>query len=132
MPKIVAGPIVRRADARQVCFWLITNKAYKFSVKLFSQQQQTTWFDAQLDAQQLSQVQVGTHAFVNLLTLEPNAKISCGSRVNYDIRLMDTDGTESHLLELLPNLLYEGQSYPSLVIRRQIGQMLHGSCRKPW
>ena len=131
LPKIVAGPIVRRADARQVCFWLITNKAYKFSVKLFSQQQQTTWFDAQLDAQQLSQVQVGTHAFVNLLTLEPNAKISCGSLVNYDIRLMDTDGTESHLLELLPNLLYEGQSYPSFVIRRQIGQMLHGSCRKP-
>ncbi|WP_369809315.1 alkaline phosphatase family protein [Paraglaciecola sp. MB-3u-78] len=131
LPKILAGPIVRRANARQVCFWLITNKAYKFSVKLFSQQQQTTWFDAQLDAQQLSQLQVGTHAFVNLLTLEPNAEILCGSRVNYDITLMDTDGSETHLLELLPTLLYSGQSYPSFVIRKQIAQMLHGSCRKP-
>jgi len=131
LPKILAGPIVRRANARQVCFWLITNKAYQFSVKLFNQQQQTTWFDAQLEPQQLSQVQVGMHAFVNLLTLEPHAEISCESRIHYDITLMDTDGAESHLLELLPTLLYVGQSYPSFVIRRQIGQMLHGSCRKP-
>ncbi|MFT4747469.1 MAG: hypothetical protein ACI8XG_001548 [Congregibacter sp.] len=131
LSKILAGPIVRRANARQVCFWLITKKAYKFSVKLFSQQQQTTWFDAQLKDQQLCQVQVGTHAFVNLITLEPNTEIPCGSWVSYDITLFDADGSENHLCELLPSLLYLGQSYPSFVIRRQIGKMLHGSCRKP-
>lgn len=131
LPKILAGPIVRRANAKQVCFWLITNKAYNFSVKLFSQQQQSTWFDSQLDDQQHSRVQVGTHAFVNLLTLEPSTEILCGSRVNYDITLFDIDGSKSHLCELLPTLLYRGQSYPSFVIRKQIGQMLHGSCRKP-
>ena len=67
LPKILAGPIVRRANSKQVCFWLITNKAYHFGVKLFSVQQQMTWFDAQLNDQQFFQVQVGTHAFVNLL-----------------------------------------------------------------
>ncbi|GAC36501.1 alkaline phosphatase D family protein [Paraglaciecola psychrophila] len=131
LPKILAGPIVRRANAKQVCFWLITNKAYKFSVELFSQQPQATWFDAQLDEKQLCQVQVGTYAFVNLLTLEPNVEISSGSRVSYDISLLDKDGSRSHLCELLPSLLYSGQSYPSFLIRRQIRQMLHGSCRKP-
>lgn len=131
VPKILAGPIVRRANAQQVCFWLITNKAYNFSVTLFNQQQPTTWFDAQLDDEQLSQVQVGTHAFVNLITLEPNIDISCGSQVSYDIRLLDKDGSESNLCELLPSIVYAGQSYPSFVMRRQIGKMLHGSCRKP-
>jgi hypothetical protein len=131
LPKILAGPIVRRANSKQVCFWLITNKAYHFGVKLFSVQQQMTWFDAQLNDQQFFQVQVGTHAFVNLLKLEPNNEISCGSRINYDITLLDKDGSSSHLCELLPSLLYSGQYYPSFVIRRQIGQMLHGSCRKP-
>jgi hypothetical protein len=131
LPKIIAGPIVRRASARQVCFWLITNKAYKFSVKLFSQQQQITWFDAQLDDKQHRQIQVGVHAFVNFFTLEPNIDILCGSRVSYDIILLDNDGSKSYLGKLIPSLLYLGQAYPSFLIRRQIRQMLHGSCRKP-
>tara|TARA_R110000751_G_C13795394_1_gene483434 strand:+ start:69045 stop:70952 length:1908 start_codon:yes stop_codon:yes gene_type:complete len=131
LPKILAGPIVRRANAKQVCFWLITDQAYDFSVKLFSQQGQITWFDAQLDHKQLSQVQVGTHAFVNLITLEPTADIECGSRVSYDISLQDQNGNKSSLCELLPSLLYSGQAFPSFVIRTQIGKMLHGSCRKP-
>jgi hypothetical protein len=131
LPKILAGPIVRRANAQQVCFWLITKKAYHFSVKLFSQQAPITWFDAQLDDQQLYQVQVGTHGFVNLITLTPNIEISCGSRVHYDITVMDTDGSQSQLCELLPSLIYSGQSHPSFLIRKQISTMLHGSCRKP-
>lgn len=131
LPNILAGPIVRRANAKQVCFWLITNKAYHFSVKLFSQREETTWFDAQLNDQQLSQVQVGSHAFVNLITLEPSPEILCGSRVSYDITLTDSEGSISQLCELIPSLLYTGQSHPSFVIRRQIGKMLHGSCRKP-
>ncbi|WP_293755599.1 alkaline phosphatase family protein [uncultured Paraglaciecola sp.] len=131
LPKIIAGPIVRRASARQVCFWLITNKAYKFSVKLFSHQQQITWFDAQLDDKQHCQIQVGVHAFVNFFTLEPNIDILCGSRVSYDIILLDNDGSKSYLGKLIPSLLYLGQAYPSFLIRRQIRQMLHGSCRKP-
>jgi hypothetical protein len=131
IPKILAGPIVRRANAKQVCFWLITNQAYNFSVKLFDHQQQMTWFDAQLQEQQLNQVQVGTQAFVNLIILEPLTEIPCGSRVCYDISLQDNEGRESLLCELLPTLLYPGQSYPSFVIRQHIGEMLHGSCRKP-
>jgi hypothetical protein len=131
LPKILAGPMVRRANAKQVCIWLITNQAFSFSVKLFNQQEKTTWFDAQLDIQQHSQVQVGTHAFVNLITIEPNVDISCGSRVSYDITLQDKDGNKSFLCELLPTLVYSGETYPSFVIRKQIGQMLHGSCRKP-
>lgn len=131
LPKILAGPIVRRANSKQVCFWLITNKAYRFSIKLFSQQEKMVWFDAQLDNQQLCQVQVGTNAFVNLVTLEPNIEISSGSRVSYDISLLDKDDSISHLDELLPSLLYSGQSYPSFVIREKIEKMLHGSCRKP-
>lgn len=131
LPNILAGPIVRRSNAKQVCFWLITSKAYKFSIRLFNKPLQTIWFDAQLSHQQLFQIQVGTHAFVNLITLDPNAEISCGSRVSYDITFHDKDGSESNLCEMLPSLLYSGQSYPSFVIRKQIGQMLHGSCRKP-
>jgi hypothetical protein len=131
LPKILAGPLVRRANAQQACFWLVTNKAYNFSVRLFSQQEKTIWFDAQLDKQQLSQVQVGTLAFVNLITLTPETEILCGSWVNYNITLIDTDGSESQLCELIPSLLYPGQCHPRFLIRKQISTMLHGSCRKP-
>ena len=129
LPKILAGPIVRRANAQQVCFWLVTKQAYDFSVKLFDGQQ--TWFDDQLSEQQLFQVQIGTYAFVNLITLEPNSDIARGSRVSYDIGLIEADGNVSHLPDLIPSLLYENQFHPNFVIRKQIGNMLHGSCRKP-
>lgn len=131
LPKILAGPIVRRANAKQVCFWLITSNAYDFSVRLFSQDGQTTWFDAVLEPHHFSQIQVGQHAFINLITLVPNAEINCGSRVNYNIGLCSEDGKQESLADLLPSLLYPGQSYPSFVIRQQINQILHGSCRKP-
>jgi hypothetical protein len=51
--------------------------------------------------------------------------------VSYDIALDDKEGNQHSLSELLPTLLYSGQTSPSFIIRRQIGQMLHGSCRKP-
>ena len=126
LPTILAGPIVRRANAKQVCFWLITNQAYNFSAKLFGQQEPMIWFDAELDDQQLCQVQVGTQAFVNLLTLEPNSDIPCGSRVSYDISLHDKDGSKNLLSELLPTLLYPGQSFPSFVIRRKLDKCYTG------
>ncbi|WP_299072213.1 alkaline phosphatase family protein [uncultured Paraglaciecola sp.] len=109
----------------------MTNQAYAFSVKLFNPQQKTTWFSGRLDEQQLSQVQVGTHAFVNLITLTPTSEIASNSRVSYDIQLHHIDGSHHNLCELIPALLYKGQSSPSFVINKQIGKMLHGSCRKP-
>ena len=131
MPEILAGPMVRRANAKQVCFWLITSKAYGFSARLFNEESQTIWFDDMLGQHECSQIQIGRHAFVNLITLTPKKEISCGSRVSYDLGL-NIEGTgQQYLSELLPCLLYPGQSYPSFVVRHQISQMLHGSCRKP-
>lgn len=131
LPPIVAGPIVRRANAKQVCFWLVTTQPYDFSAKLFDQQHQVIWFDNSLNQQQCSQIQIGTHAFVNLITLIPEAEIACGSMVSYELTMTDKAGEQQQLSTLLPGIIYPGQSHPSFVVRRQIGQMLHGSCRKP-
>jgi hypothetical protein len=131
LPAILAGPIVRRANANQVCFWLITSQAYSFSVKLFNQKEQTSWFDEDLEPQHFSQVQVGTHAFVTLISLAPSSNIACGSEVSYNITLIDKEGSQQSLPELIPCLLYAEQSFPSFIVRHQIGHMLHGSCRKP-
>ncbi len=131
IPEVLAGPIVRRANAEQVCFWLVTRQAYDLSIKLFDQQSETIWFDRQLSTAQLTQVQVGTSAFVNLVELAVDKPIESGSRVYYQITFIDELGQKQQLTKLVPSLLYAGQTYPSFIVSQQINHMLHGSCRKP-
>ena len=131
LPEIIAGPIVRQANAKQISFWLITSRSCTFSLTLSNQANQQLLFDDVLNDQHVSQIQIGQRAFVNLITIPLKTKVNCGTRLNYDIGLMSQDGSKLGMAELLPDLLYPGQSSPSFVLTQNISQMLHGSCRKP-
>ncbi len=131
LPSVLAGPIVRHASAEQVCFWLVTKCDYNFAVKLFEQDKPSIWFDEELTNQQISQVQVGSHAFVNIITITPSSVIPSGSRVSYEINLINTDRQIFSVSQVCADLLYPQQSHPSFVISNDIKRILHGSCRKP-
>ncbi|MGJ8679570.1 alkaline phosphatase family protein [Paraglaciecola sp.] len=128
---ILAGPIVRQANKTQVCIWLITSQAYRFSLRLFDEQAKLSWFDSELAPEQVSQIQVGTHAFINLIDVKPEGSIPCGSRVSYDLTAIDGEGQLLPISEVCEQLLYPNQTFPSFVMSSKINRMLHGSCRKP-
>lgn len=134
LPPVLAGPIVRQANPTQICFWLITDKAYTFTVKLFDVAQKKSWFDAQVNTNQVSQIQVGSQAFINLIDIKLTTAISCGSRVSYDINLINNDISCQEILpitQVCANLLYPEQAFPSFIMSTKINRVLHGSCRKP-
>ncbi|MEO9944956.1 MAG: alkaline phosphatase D family protein [Paraglaciecola sp.] len=132
LPEVLAGPIVRQVHTKQVNFWLMTSKPYDFEVLLHNLVNQEVLFDGAASTPELfSQVQVGEHAFVNLLTIPVNVDVKCGTRIYYDIKLCRENELPLTISELLPDLLYQGQTLPSFVVKQAVRQILHGSCRKP-
>jgi hypothetical protein len=123
--------MVRQARPSQLSFWLITDKPYAFAVTLLNGAGRLKLFEAKLDASQVSRLQVGKHAFVNLLTISPDRPISSGTRVSYDMQLTDELGKVHKVIDLLPDLLYPDQVLPSFVLSNELKHILHGSCRKP-
>jgi len=130
LPPIVAGPIVRHCAADQVNFWLVTTKPFTVSCKLIVKNENRALFDKRLTAQEIQQVQIGQHAYINLITLKAEVGFPINEILEYDFSFLDAT-SEYSLVELLPSLVYEHQKLPNFVIKKTIKEMLHGSCRKP-
>jgi hypothetical protein len=73
---------------------------------------------------------VGQRAFINLISIRPEVVLPENELLEYDL-CFQADSEEYGLAELLPSLIYQKQSLPSFVIKKNIEKMLHGSCRKP-
>ncbi|MEP0355162.1 alkaline phosphatase D family protein [Paraglaciecola sp.] len=131
LPNVLAGPIVRRVTTQSVTFWLVTSHPYGFDVLLRNLANQDVLFEGALESKQVSQVPIGKHAFVNLLTLSLSAKVKCGTQISYEIKLLSEVEPAISLVDLMPDLLYAKQAQPSFVVKQNLRRVLHGSCRKP-
>lgn len=131
LPEILAGPIVRKVAVDQATFWLVTKSAYSLHLVLKVQASPEPFFNQVLDESQLLQIQVGKHAYVNLITVLPTESLPTDTALEYDISLVSDDGTMQAVVELIPDIVYSGQVRPSFVIRQNVSNILHGSCRKP-
>jgi hypothetical protein len=80
---------------------------------------------------ELQQIRIGKHAFINLITLFPNDVFPENTVLTYNFSFVLTDGTEENLVSLIPDLIYENHQLPNFIIKNKINKVLHGSCRKP-
>jgi hypothetical protein len=67
---------------------------------------------------------------VHLIDVPLDSPLPCDTLIEYDL-LIDDDGTESGIADWAPHLLYGEAGCPNFVLRSQVDQLLHGSCRKP-
>jgi hypothetical protein len=131
LPAILAGPIIRKASAEQLTLWMVSADAVSIHLCLTDKKNNRSIFDATLNQQQHSQIQVGRHAFVNLMTVKPAELIPLQNTLHYDLRLDYADGRSVSLTEAIPDLTYEGETLPCFQVHTQLSDVLHGSCRKP-
>lgn len=131
VPEILAGPIVRKASPKQITIWLITKSDRPIRMRLHTKENGSVLFDHLLDENQLKRIQVGTHAFVSLISLQGDKDFPLEELLEYDIRICDESEQEQGLEILIPDLIFPGQTLPSFVIKQSISKVLHGSCRKP-
>ena len=125
LPLVLAGPMVRRLQSDRLVLWLVTSQPLKGRLSLYIN-------DAEADGRDFSDcahaVQVGLRAWVNLIDVTLEAET--GGLVGYDLHL-DTERGSQCLAELMPDLVYPDQPYPTVAVHSRLKQVLHGSCRKP-
>ncbi len=127
---IIAGPILRHVSQHQLTFWLVTNKPYDAQFQLFYDTDSLPTHVIDLDAQQHQQVRIGEQAFINLISIDFTQALPLNQLLAYNF-IFSEDDQQHSLVQLMPELLYAQQKYPNFVIKPDVKQMLHGSCRKP-
>lgn len=133
MGEILAGPIIRRVDRKEVNIWLASSGPLQLDGELFSQNDLSTKISMSSGFQT---VKLGEKLFVHLLRIRPaaNQSFPLDELLCYDILSQLADGSSTSLVRNNPDVLFAGvgnPALPSFFIPRKLKRVLHGSCRKP-
>ena len=121
LPPVLAGPLLRRLESTRLVLWLVGSRELVLTLRLQGVG------DMPLDAGKCTVIPVGRHAFVHLIDVTLDSALPFDTRIDYDLLIDD----QTPIADWAPHLLYGDARCPNLVLRSQIDQLLHGSCRKP-
>lgn len=123
LPALLAGPLLRRLEARRLVLWLVASRPLSLTLEL-------DWPDGSLrqtlDAQACRQLPLGRSAWLHLIDVSLPEELPADTLIDYDLR-----SAGQGLATLAPHLLYPGRTRPAFVRRSRNDHLLHGSCRKP-
>ncbi|GLZ86860.1 hypothetical protein Pres01_29110 [Metapseudomonas resinovorans] len=122
LPAVLAGPMLRRIEARRLVFWLVGSRRLAPVLRLSLE----GGVEYPLGEDSCRVIPFGRHAFVHLIDLRLENSLPLDQQVDYDL-LIDGVG----IGQWAPHLVHEHATQPSFVLRSRIDQLLHGSCRKP-
>jgi hypothetical protein len=149
LPRVLAGPLVRRVSPHQVHLWIATSERFAVTAEIFTlpkppSERTAALQDAKLRAKYLygdtsakgawsRTVQLGKRLFVSLCRLTPSpAKKSfpLDELLFYDLRLDGKDLSQFGLLGTADGIAYPGAPLPAFFIPERLTTLLHGSCHK--
>jgi hypothetical protein len=127
---VLAGPVLRHAAPDSLVLWLVTSEPAEFAVLVFHDSE--TLLNRPLADSEVIRLRMGTRAWLNLLTITPEAALPQDTRLEYDLGLT-TDGSEAcqWIPTWAPHLCPEGRERPGFTLKSRLDRILHGSCRKP-
>lgn len=125
--------MLRHVDLNQLTFWLVTSKPYTFDFRLLLTPDGDCLIDEALNNDQVQQIQIGEHAFINLISIKSAQPLPCQQTLYYDFTFTHFEEAKhsERLTDLVPSICYHNQKLPSFVISPDISSLMHGSCRKP-
>ncbi len=133
LPAVLAGPLLRRLEARRLVLWLVASRPLEARLQL-------AWDDAQrglveldlpLGDSRCQRLAVGRHAWLHLIDVRLDEPLPVDTFIYYDLDIEEEDGGTRAIADWAPHLLYPGQARPGFVRRGRLDHLLHGSCRKP-
>ena len=125
LPSILCGPVLRHCSQQQLTIWFITTlPLHELRLQLR--------FDGQvhnfdLEQQQLGYIQLGEHAHHYLISVTPTTPLPNATVIGYE--LFTEDGQP--LFSRLSDINYSGSDTPNFVLKSNVDNLLHGSCRNP-
>ncbi|MDO7174147.1 hypothetical protein [Mariniflexile sp. AS56] len=132
LPLLLAGPIVRRAEATNVSIWFVLKQDRDVTLNIYHSNTITVT-PSLMEGKQSKGVGIGDHVFVYCVTATPNSDpLSSGLNYFYDIDFGNGDSL-SDLITAGLDLTYDGSTRPSFALPPDDinkVRLIHGSCRK--
>ncbi len=133
LPLVLAGPILRRVEARRIVLWLATREAARLRLTLDSG-------DGPVEkvfepgSEGCHHLGAGEHLHYLMLDVTLEDALPEGQWIGYTLALSPV-GAEadawSDWRDWAPDLCYPGRDTPGFVFAPQVASLLYGSCRKP-
>ncbi|MDV5170264.1 alkaline phosphatase D family protein [Photobacterium rosenbergii] len=122
LPLILAGPILRKVTPKELTLWFAVSSPLEGRFVLYQRADQAQLYSG--DLSQGKHIQIGERAWVYQVTFF--GEFPADTPLEYQVE------TQHGLVtELIPDLLYDGESRPAFIIKTQADYVMHGSCRNP-
>ncbi len=126
---LLAGPVLRRMQTNRVTLWLATSKPVKWRLSLHPTGQDSRIHDLR---SQVTTLTLGQHWYVHLIDLPLETDLPTDTWIAYSLcHRTDSSDEWIDITQAHPHLLYDGKESLGFVIHSRLGEVLHGSCRKP-
>lgn len=128
LPLVLAGPVLRRVQARRIAWWMACTRPVVLRVRLQHPDGRTVTHEPTVHT-----LRVGERLVIALIELALDEDLARDARTGYRFEFADGEGdgeggwTPHHD----PALCYPGHDGPGFVFAPRVRALLHGSCRKP-
>ena len=124
LPLLLAGPVLRRVEARRLVLWLATSEPVQLRLRVAGQV---------VPLPETGPLAAGGRLFHHLIDAALPEPLVPGAWTPYTLEVADPAAPAGwrDLLADEPGLSYPGQSGPGLRWEPRVASLLHGSCRKP-
>ena len=124
LPLFLAGPILRRTTANEICLWAITSRPLDATFQLYASSETSPLYTSPFAEQ--PRVELGEHCHVVMAAFTNTQAFPTNVPLEYDIIESATS-----LLHDVEGLFYDNETRPTFVISTQADYIAHGSCRHP-
>ena len=134
LPLVLAGPILRRAEARRLVFWLATTAPVRVRITLDTGGTAPQVFEPEPGSPACQTVSAGDRLHILLVDLELPQDLPAHQWTGYELDLQPLAPPASPWQgwrDWAPDLCYPGRTSPGFVFQPRVAALLHGSCRKP-
>lgn len=134
LPKILAGPILRRCDTREINIWVAASEQLKDFVPKFFYRGNMNRVPADVDKANLIEIQVFTNLWIYLIPLKPKGGFfGADKEIKFDLEYTDVQGEKGFMAK--ERTVYGGGTAMSVMLQpegenQKTGRFLYGSCRK--
>lgn len=131
---VLAGPILRRVEARRVVLWLASTCALRVRLTLQPVGGEAIVLQPAPGSAQVRSLRAGAHLHYLLLDLALDTELPAGRWIGYDLHLAPAEDAAAPWQDWhawAPDLCYPGRETPGFVFAPRVASLLHGSCRKP-
>ncbi len=124
LPLLLAGPVLRRLQSRQLSLWLASPQRLDLRIALQHPDGESTVHEPVVHT-----LQAGERLFILLVDLTIPRDWVRGGWTGYRIEHRGSDGAWRAIDD--PDLCHPGRPSPGFVYAPEVRSVLHGSCRKP-